>query len=409
MNKNIRNLFIFFLVIFSFRFFDANFLNEHFINYISFFFVFFAIVLTVPFIFPKREGFVLPIQLIVLSALISIQMSHMSWGQSYMNGIIGTTPFLIFVFFFYLLHHKISIEIIEKITILYGILYVILYLFQFAHSGTVFFGSQEFKDDRGIIRIIFPGAGLFFLAAFLSINKLTNQNRNRWLWIGLSLLGILIPIMQVTRQLIAAVLLIYLYHFIKDQEIYRKVIILAVFFSALLYISQSDNDLIKGLTEAQKETSQEGKDNIRIVAATYFLTEFSPNTINRIFGNGVSYDSDSYYGHFVANLQEEGIYFSDVGIIAMYAMFGVLSVFAYILIWIKSFTLPISKELYYVKYYLWFLLITSFTSFTVYDSGYLIATVFAIYIYQTNYAKQKVQELFRSKNTEYRLPIIQTR
>jgi hypothetical protein len=386
MIKNPQVLFIFCLAFVSTRFFEAQFINEHIMNYLYYAFVLGAIILSVPSLFPKRKDFVLPVQLIILSMLISIQMAHMSWGESYIKSIIGTLPYILWIFFFYLLDQKIPIKIIEKIIVIYGMVYIVLYLYQFAHNNIVLFGiSEEYEESRGIVRIIFPGAGIFFLSIFLSINKLTTQDDNKWFWLVLAVVGVIITVMQATRQLIAGVLLLYLYHFIKGQKIHRIVIILAIFIGVMLYISHSDNAIINGIIETQNVTSQEGKDNIRIIAGTYFLTEFSPNNISRIFGNGVPYTSNSNYGSYVSNLGDQGFYFSDVGIIGLYVMFGILSVFAYILIWIKSFILPITDEFMYVKYYLWFLLFTSLTSYNVYHTGYLLATVFSLYIFQTNY------------------------
>ena len=107
----------------------------------------------------------------------------------------------------------------------------------------------------------------------------------------------------------------------------------------------------------------------------------------------------SNYGTFVQDLEREGIYMGDVGIIGIYAMFGILPIIAYILIWIKSFTLQLPKEYYYAKYYLWLLLITSLTSDSVYHYNFLISSVFALYIYQTIYIEQsKMDNDFESQN-----------
>ena len=89
----------------------------------------------------------------------------------------------------------------------------------------------------------------------------------------------------------------------------------------------------------------------------------------------------SDYGKFVMDLYQEDFYLSDVGIICRVCHVGIFAVFAYIMIWIRSFTLTLPEEYYYLKYYLWFLLITSLTSETVYPYGYLISTVFALYIF----------------------------
>ena len=401
MIKHIQILFVFLLVVVSFRFFEARFLNESFTNYLVVLYVLSAIALSMPYAFPKRIGFVFPIQLIVLSMIISIVMARISWGQSLKETILVTVPLMLWFFFFYLLNIKIPIKIIEGIILIYGILYILLYFYQLTHNQTILFGGNEFLEERGTVRILIGGGGFFFLSSFLCLNKLTTQKSRRWLWITLSILGIVIPFFQATRQFIAGVLIIYLIHFLKDLSFFRKSIILASFIGLLFYLSHSDNDIIKGIIEAQQKTSQEGKEYIRIQSGTYFLTEFSPDNFSRVLGNGVPYEEISEYGKFVEDLKQVGFYLSDVGIISVYTMFGILAIIAYILIWIKSLTLPLPKKYYYLKYYLWFLFITSLTSDNVYSYNYLISTVFTLYIYQILYMEHvRLNNDFRTSQLE---------
>ena len=389
MVKFLQVVFVFLLVIVSFRFFDARFLNESFTNYFVLIYVLFAIALSIPYVLRSPMGFIFPVQLIILSTLISIFMAKISWNQSFMDSLIITVPLMLWFFFFYLLHIKISIRIIEGIILFYGILYVIIFFYQSVNNQTVLFGNSEFMEGRGVVRIIIAGGGIFFLSSFIAINKLTTQKKGRWLWISFSILGIVIPLLQATRQFIAGVLLIFLYHFIKDFSPLRKLIITACFVLFISYLfTTSDNTIIKGIIEAQEETSQLGKEYIRVLSGTYFLTEFSPDNVSKVLGNGVPYEGISDYGKFVEDLYNLNFFLSDVGIIAMYVMFGILSVIAYILIWVRSFTLSVPEEYHYLKYYLWFLLATSLTSDHVYSYDYLISTVFVLYIYQVKFEEE---------------------
>ena len=390
MIKKLKVLFVFLLVVISFDFFGARFLSKTLTLYFWFLYIAVSIALSLPFIFRKGQGFIIPIQLIFFSMLISIFTAYISWDQSIMNSVLATVPYMLWIFFFYLLEVKIPIKSIEKIILIYGIIYILLYIYQFTHIQNILFGSKdEFTEEgRGIIRIRFPGGGVFYLASFMAINKLTTQKDKRWLWFLLSILGIVCTIMQVTRSAIFGIVILFYYHLIKDLAIYKKLIITLSFAIFLFLLSTSNNPIIKGISEQQKNDTQEGKNYIRVVAGRYFLSDFSPDDVTRIFGNGVPY-SKTNYALYVENLKEQGFYLSDVGIIAMYVMFGVLSVIAYSFIWFKSFTLPITKEYYYVKYYLWYLLITCATSNYIYDLQYLICTVFALYIYQTVYEKEK--------------------
>jgi hypothetical protein len=390
---------LFFLVVVSLNFFESKYLTttpslKNMVLYFRFLCLGGMIALSVPFAFRKSQGFVLPIQLLFLSMLISIFMAYSSWDQSVMKSTFATVPYMLWLFFFYLLEMDISIKAIEDIVLIYGGIYIVLFLYQFTHSAVPLFGGQdEFVEARGVVRIIFPGGGVFYLASFIAINKLTTEKRKWWLWIGMSLAGLVCTVMQVTRQAIFGICLLYFYHLIKGIAIHKKLFVIIICLVAVLFVINSDIPIVKGITEAQKSDTEDGKNYIRIVAANYFLYQFSPNNVSRILGNGVPYALDSNYALFVANLKEQGFFLSDVGIIAMYVMFGVLSVLAYLLIWIKSFLYRVPKQYYYVKYYLWYLLITCATSNYIYDESYIITTIFALYIFQVLYEESKVPDI----------------
>jgi hypothetical protein len=391
MKRHFQILFIFLLVVVSFNFFEAKFLPEGITRLMQFLFVFAAIVLAFPFSFPKWEGFVFPIHLMILSMVMSIFLSYLSWAQGFIDSIKATVPLMLWIFFFYLLKIRIPIKTIENIVLIYAGVYVLLYLFQFINSGTILFGwSTSFSTERGIKRIIFPGGGIFFLASFIALNRLTDKDTNKFVWGPLALLGLVIPVMQVTRQLIVATLFIYVLHFTRELNLIKKAFVIFVFLGLVLFIINSNHPIVQGLKKAQAETSSQGDEYIRVVAAKYFINEFSPGLINRILGNGVSYGEKSDYGKYVSKLENtKDYYLADVGFVAVYVMFGILALIAFILIWIKSFTIPVPKEYMYLKYYLWFLLMTCITSNSIYHYNYLIASVFTLYIYQRIYIREK--------------------
>ena len=252
--------------------------------------------------------------------------------------------------------------------------------------------GDEFTESRGITRIIFPGGGVFVLTSFIAINKLTSKNKLKWLWLILAVCGIIIPILQVTRQFIAGIILLYLYHALRTLNITKKLLIFGSLIGVFFYLSTIDNPIVTGLMESTKSDASLGSDYIRVLAGDYFLFDFSPNLITSIFGNGVPYTGTSNYGLYLDMLNVNQYFFlSDVGVIAVYVMFGIPAIIGFIIIWIKSFTIPLPKEYQYLKYYLWFLLLTSLTWYTTYHYHYLIITLFVLYMYQSVYQKQKVE------------------
>lgn len=392
MRKQLEIALVFILIIILFKFFDAQFLNESLLNYLLFLTLIGTTIISVPYSVPRNTGFVFPVQLLLISILVSVLMAGLYWDQSIIDSLIATAPYLILFFFFYLLHINFPVHLMEKIIVIYGVIYVLLYIFEFLNSPTVFFGKplwgDEYSESRGIVRIIFPGGGVFILTTFIAITKLTSQKKSKWFWMILALAGLVIPVMQVTRQFIVGILLIYLYHFIRTLSLSRKVWILIFIVLLIIILIDAESSVIIGLIDSTRSDASLGSDYIRVLAGEYFLTDFSPNLVTQFFGNGVPYWGVSNFGIYIEMLAHNQYYFlSDVGIIAVYAMFGVLAVVAYIYIWILSFTIPLPEDKQYLKYYLWFILLTSLTWYSTYHYHYLIVTVYVLYMYQSLYLK----------------------
>lgn len=400
--KNIKSLiqitFLILVVAISLKFFDAKFMDPKLVKYSAFLTTWIMIGLSIFQILKQKGEFTLPVRLIFFSIIFSIFMAYYSWDQSLFDGLLETTEFMLWPLFFFLLYIKVPIKTLEKVTVAFGLLYAVLYFYQYANSGTVIFGKpiwgEEFLESRGTVRIIFPGAGIFILTIFIAVTKITTGNDKKWFWIAIAVLGIIIPIMQVTRQFIAGIILLYLLHFTKGTSILKKMVVVLVFIGGFILLLQSDLPMIQGLLEVGQRDAELGSNYIRVLAGKYFITDFSPNTMSYIFGNGAPNWAGSNYGRFIERLAEEKEYFmSDVGIIAVYAMFGIFAIFGFILIWVKSFTIPISPKYAYVKYYLWYILFTSVTWYSVYHYHYLVSTIFAIYIYQKSIDQQKLELL----------------
>ncbi|WP_148562452.1 hypothetical protein [Spirosoma radiotolerans] len=384
MNKNkIIIYFTFFLTLVSINFFQWRYLSEATIRAVNFTFSLIVVIISIPFFYKRSFAFNLPIQMICASILISIPLAYISWKQDIWLSVKSTMPYLIWFFYFFLIQKKIKIKIIEKITLFYGALYMILFLFQFINSDIVYFGTKsEFVVDRGITRIIFPGAGIFFLSLFISLCKLSYNKKNKIIWLTFISLGAVVTVLQVTRQSIVFLIFIYIYHFFSSSSNLKKLIILSISFCIIYIAVNSNHSIVRGLSETQKETQHQGSEYIRVLSAKYFILDFSPNLLSRILGNGIPYGDKSVLGREELKLQTVGYYLSDIGLVGLYAMCGIIPVLAYFIIFYKSFKVKVPKPFYYLKYYIWMVMFTSLTSDSVYADKFLIANIFVVYLYQ---------------------------
>ena len=383
MQKKFQVIFLSLLVLFAFNFFELKATDNSFFKYIRYSFILGSFLLSFRYIFIKSEGLVFPVHLISFSIVLSVFLANFFWYQDMPSCIMGTTPYLVFPVFFYLLHVKFPVDKIEKIVLVYGFIYIVLYFFQLTHPNKAYLGQDRpFDETRGITRILFPGKGVFYLSIFIALSKFSTRTTYRAAWLGYILLGLTLTLLLVTRQTILGVGLIVIYHFTANQNFFKKVIFM--FFAAMIVfvIAQSNTSIIKGLAGVQKETVSEGENYVRVKAGKFFLFDYSPTIVNSIFGNGVPYGDRSRYGKFALRLVDvDGFYLSDVGLIGVYVMFGIFAIIGFVIIWIQNISLSLPVEYYYLKYYLWLLLVTCLTSDMIYSSGDLLVTAMVLYAY----------------------------
>ena len=286
----------------------------------------------------------------------------------------------------------------EKIILGLGLAYLVLFAIQYVSVPKIVFGksnwgTDEFVERRGTIRFVFPSGGVFFLLSFMAFNKLTLGIKPRLLYVFLSVAGLIVPVIQVTRQFIAATVLIFGYNILKNISTSKAIILLGLLSFGFYFILNSDIEIVTGLLEQTESDLGDGSDYIRVQAAEFFLYEFSPNWVTTVFGNGIPYWNMSDYGIYVALLQSKyGFYLEDVGLLGYYAQIGIFGVLSFLLIWFYSFYYTLPKSYSYLKYYLWFLLLTGLTWYSIYHYHYLIITTLVIGMYQKIITEKKMNE-----------------
>lgn len=386
----IRNIYIFVLLGMVFNFFTPKVLEGSGFSVLRYAYVLSAIVISLPYLFRKQEGLAAIIKWLFFFQLFATLVSYYSWDQGILQGLQASIYLALWPFLLYLQAKKYPLGNIERIVLAYGVLYVLLFTYQYFHADTPFFGSDdEFREERGVTRIMFDGGGTLFLSAFISINKLTEKVRFK-LFYGLFVLAALtITVLQVTRQNIIVLLLLYMLHLLRKVALYKKLIIIAVAAGGVVLFFNSDTEIAKGLIESQEQTVSAGENYSRVLSANYFLNEFSPNWVSRIFGNGAPYKSStdaSAYGNAIYGLKESnGYYLSDVGLIGFYVMFGIFAVAAYLLLFVKGLRVDVPDKYRYLKYYVWYILLTSLTSDGIYGTSFLLTNIFAFYGLQLYY------------------------
>jgi hypothetical protein len=343
----------------------------------------------------KKGLFIGSIKCIIFSLFIAVISSVLFWNQDLLQSFVAIAPFSYFLLFLFLIEAKINRDLIIKIILAFAYIGLILFSYQFFFTKTVLFGGwDEFNEDRGTLRILFPGEGFMFFALFYYLNKLGKKFKIKYLIALIPFL--LMMLMQVTRIYILAFGLIAIYHFMVRSKVQYRVYGIIVFLACYLFYYNTDNKIVKGVRDATENDIGKKEDYIRLIAADYYLFEFSNNNATYFFGNG-AYNYKSSYGKKLLSLNEnEHYYLDDLGLLKGYILFGILFVTGYILIFIKSFTIKIPYNQLYLKYYIWMILILSLTTRANTNAGFGVVLVTVLYLFEFAYLEQN--NLLKAKN-----------
>ncbi len=380
-NKAFKFYFVIFFCLSSILFFSPIFITISYLYY-TYYLTFILVLLTVlsKYSSLKSNRFSTAIFLLLIAIFISSFSATFSWKQGFIYSLKAISPYLSYILFFLLVVWKMPNEELEKIITALGILYIIIYIITYISYPVPVFGDIEnVLSDRGFERFRVDGKGFLFLFSFYSLGRFL-INKKKW-WLIVYLVSMVFVIMTLTRSLIIASFLISVLFILRNSSITKKIISVLFICSFSYFITQMN--FFQILMEQTQEQSENVSEDVRVQAAGYFLSDFSPDIFSKIFGNGEPSVKTSY-SSFTTNLTEdEGFYQSDVGYIGLYSKFGILAIIAYIILIYKTFKISTTNKYMYVKYFLYFIFISSIIIDAPFNTNYIPAICFAFYILST--------------------------
>lgn len=347
----------------------------------------------------EKDIFFRIMRLMLFSWLFSMIMSLMFWNQPLMLSYRATASSLFFIIFFYFCKTRPTRKSLEKIIVIFGWLYIFLWLYSLSRAPEITFGwssDGELSDDmsRGMVRINFTGRLSLIFAYFYYLNKSFTKNNVKYKIFAMVFFVFLI--LQLTRQLIlwtGVVTIIYIFFKAK-----RLSIILTVLFASL-YISSttiefSDDSVIGSMinvTNKQINGDLYEDEDPRLVEYQYFFTKWSKNVITDAFGNGVPH-FDSDYGKYEERLRQNGIYLSDVGYPSMFVLLGIFGLSLYLILYVKGMLQKLPKDLTYVQMFMGFLIPANIAASWYKGADTQLATCICVYIIYTYHKNSKLLE-----------------
>jgi hypothetical protein len=323
------------------------------------------------------NSFSIPVILILFAAILGAINATYSWGQNLFDSFTGVIYFMAYIVFFLLATNEFEEVEVEKLIVILGIAYAVIFLFSFLTFPRIIFGDINQNDDtRGFQRIRTTGIGFLFLLSFFSLSEYILKRKSSLLI--LYLLTLICIVMSLTRTYIIFSVLFSIIFILKKSNIFIKIMTIIIMVVSFYLISKMD--FYKLMSAETNSQTADLRDDIRMQSVEYYLNYFSPNSVSQILGNGHA-NGKSGYSKFMDYLQmERGLWTSDIGYIGLYIEFGILSIMAYLILIYKTFTSSVSEEYLYCKYFLAFIFTISIIIDSPFNTSFIGSIMLAYYI-----------------------------
>ena len=172
----------------------------------------------------------------------------------------------------------------------------------------------------------------------------------------------------------------------------RYLLTFALIIGGLVFYSTSS--VFTGIKDETKAQAQFYKEDVRVQAHAYFINEMQGGIPTQIFGNGLP-GADSDLEVQARRGKDKGFWTADVGLTGIFSYFGIVGVIIWLLFFYNAFKTKNTTHTMYLKAYFLTILTTAFAGYSIFEPGYMPATVLALYLIRcatlSNYNDEEVE------------------
>jgi len=297
----------------------------------------------------EKMNFAGPILIMLLGSIPSYFVAYFYHNQNFIYSIYANRTFFFLLLYFFFHFYKIPPAFIVKVIVIIGLIAVVLFYVQYYLYPRLILDIRS-SEDRGTIRLFVPGMLCSIVAYFYFLNKYFENNKIKVLLLALVCLGIFI--LQGTRQMIFALFFLTMVNLILSKKVKSKVLMLFAISLASVAVFFLFREIFMELIAVSSKQSQNYSGDIRVRAATFFLTDFMQDTITYIFGNGKSGGVSVYDIKMAYYAKKYGYYISDIGIIGDYVEYGIFFIIGGIMLLVRALTFKTAEQYKFLKYYI---------------------------------------------------------
>ncbi len=336
-----------------------------------------------------EQHFTVGISFILLSVFLSMIGAYIGHQQGFFLSFWVQSPMLLYFFYAFLHATRVKPEELEKLMILMAILWMVFWLSQWAIFPVRLF-DVGMASDRGTVRIFLPGGiyammmYFYFLQSFFRTNSLKD--------IAFCLILLIITLLGGTRSAILPLLLVTVINLIFSKRVKSKFMISIFMVAGMVIVFFIFQDFIMGLIELSEHQAAREEDDIRTRATRFYLTEFYPNKINYIIGNGAYHMANAYGIKILYYQTAYGYWLSDTGIFGVYVKLGIFYFVGVFILFRKIFISRIESRYLYFKYFAVLLLISELMGGVFAKPSSFIAILAMLYIIDVSTYKLKEKD-----------------
>ena len=315
--------------------------------------------------------------LLFIGLLVSIVNALLFKEQDIVASLITSAGIIIaYLIYFEMRMVGFSIKDLEKLTVIFGWIYIVCVLIGFATLPFPLFGTFEFDEGHGGMRFSLPGIHWMNLMFFYYLSKYERNRKIKYLLYVFVVY--LIILSSLTRQLIALSTVLGGFYFFKMISKRGKIVftVLVVIMTLFVVPNLSFVQNLKELTEKQASENDTGREDVRVKDYRVFMFEYERNLSQYLFGCGLASYNRSKYGRELENMAEtEHLIQVDAGWAGFIFYYGYIPALVLLFVMLKSLR-RLPDNCLYLKY---FILLYGFCAIAsgpiIYPNEYLILLV----------------------------------
>jgi hypothetical protein len=310
--------------------------------------------------------------------------AYLYHDQSIFSSLIAYKDFYVFFLYFILFKLEFSYKQILNLSFSLFIITLIIFLIDYYTFPNSFFSILDSFERRGAFAIRINGQGFTVMGTFFCIAAFFRTSK--FYYFILYVLGFcFLTLFTSSRiQFLSLIVntffvMIFYRKTIKKYFLYIIPVIVAAIVVSIYYLES----YVSGLYLLAREDTRTFESNIRYDAMKFFSGEFQTNELTKILGNGYPEWSGTYYNSLLA-ASYKGFFPSDLGLIGFWIFFGILGVIAWLVIFKKILLSKTDDNNVFIKAYFIDLLLNIIVGYAIFDPGYMIATVFCLFLFDKN-------------------------